>query len=78
MVENDYLMVTIRDINLICQHFKTYALIEGEKRRRKITKARRRKGVLEVRIGHHAESCVETSSKQASKDTKPIASSPPD
>lgn len=55
MVENDYLMVTIRDINLICQHFKTYALIEGEKRRRKITKARRRKGVLEVRTASRDE-----------------------
>jgi hypothetical protein len=48
-MENTYLMVTVRDINLLCQHYKTYAQIEGETRRRKINRARRRKGILEVR-----------------------------
>jgi len=50
-----YTLVTVRDINLLCQHFKTYAQIEGETRRRKITKARRRKGILEVRTEAHDE-----------------------
>lgn len=49
MTEEEYLMVTVRDINLLCQHFKTYAQIEGQTRRRKITRVRRRNGVLEVR-----------------------------
>lgn len=48
-MEKAYLMVTIRDINLLCQHYKTYAQLEGETRRRKINHARRRKGILEVR-----------------------------
>lgn len=61
---NAYLMVTVRDINLLCQHFKTYARIEDEKRRRRITKARRRKGVLEVRTASSDEwigsvACIE-------------------
>lgn len=50
-----YLMVTVRDINLLCQHFKTYALIEGQTRRRKITRIRRRKGILEVRTASRDE-----------------------
>lgn len=50
-----YLMVTVRDINLLCQHFKTYAGIEGQTRRRRITRARRRKGVLEVRTASRDE-----------------------
>ncbi|MEO8973359.1 MAG: hypothetical protein ABI406_17370 [Ktedonobacteraceae bacterium] len=50
-----YLMVTVRDINLLCQHFKTYAQIEGQTRRRKIMRARRRKGVLEVRTASRDE-----------------------
>jgi hypothetical protein len=63
-VENAYLLVTVRDINLLCQHFKTYAQIEGEKRRRRITKARRRKGILEVRTAARDEwiqnvTCIE-------------------
>ena len=48
-MEKAYLLVTVRDINLLCQYYKTYAQIEGQTRRRKITRARRRKGVLEVR-----------------------------
>ena len=42
-------LVNVRDINLLCQHYKTYAQIEGVARRRKITRARRQNGVLEVR-----------------------------
>jgi len=52
---NAYLMVTVRDLNLLCQHYKTYALIEGETRRRKINHARRRKGILEVRTAARDE-----------------------
>ena len=48
-MEKAYVLVNVRDINLLCQHYKTYAQIEGITRRRKITRARRRKGVLEVR-----------------------------
>ena len=48
-MEKAYTLVTVRDINLLCQHFKTYAKIEEQARRRKITKVRRRSGVLEVR-----------------------------
>ncbi len=38
-------LVTVRDMNALRQHYKTYAQIEGQTRRRKITRARRRKGV---------------------------------
>lgn len=55
MTEEEYLMVTVRDINLLCQHFKTYAQIEGQTRRRKITRARRRNGILEVRTASRDE-----------------------
>jgi hypothetical protein len=44
-MEKAYLLVTVRDINLLCQHYKTYAQIEGETSRRKINRARKRKGV---------------------------------
>jgi len=54
-MEKAYLLVTVRDINLLCQHYKTYAQIEGETRRRKINRARRRKGVLEVRTAARDE-----------------------
>ncbi len=54
-MEKDYALVTVRDINLLCQHFKTYAQIEGQTRRRRITKARRRKGILEVRTASRDE-----------------------
>ena len=54
-MEKAYLMVTVRDINLLCQHYKTYAQIEGETRRRKINRARRRKGILEVRTAARDE-----------------------
>lgn len=54
-MENAYLMVTVRDINLLCQHYKTYAQIEGETRRRKINHARKRKGILEVRTAARDE-----------------------
>ncbi len=48
-MEKAFALVTVRDINLLCQHYKTYAQIEGQTGRRKITQARRRKGILEVR-----------------------------
>jgi hypothetical protein len=49
-MEPAYTVVNVRDINLICQEYgKVYALIEGETRRRKINRARRRQGVLEIR-----------------------------
>lgn len=32
-MEETYLMVTVRDINLLCQHFKTYAQVEDQTRR---------------------------------------------
>ena len=54
-MEKAYALVTIRDINLLCQHYKTYAQIEGWARRRKITRARRRNGVLEVRTAARDE-----------------------
>jgi hypothetical protein len=49
MMEKAHALVNVRDINLICQYYKTYAQIEGVARRRKITRARRRNGILEVR-----------------------------
>ena len=48
-------LVNARDINLICHSDKTYAQIEGMMRRRKITRARRRNGVLEVRTASRDE-----------------------
>jgi hypothetical protein len=51
-----YALVNVRDINMICQEYgKVYAFIEGETRRRKINRARRRQGVLEVRTVAHDE-----------------------
>ncbi len=50
-----FALVNDRDINMLCQYYKTYALIEGQTRRRKITRARRRKGVLEVRTAARDE-----------------------
>ena len=55
MMEKAHALVNVRDINLLCQHYKTYAQIEGQARRRKITRARRRKGVLEVRTAARDE-----------------------
>ena len=55
MMDKAFALVTVRDINLLCQHFKTYAQIEGQARRQKITKVRRRKGVLEVRTAARDE-----------------------
>ena len=54
-MEKAYALVNVRDINAICQHYKTYAQIEGETRRRKINRARRRRGVLEVRTAARDE-----------------------
>ena len=54
-MEKAYALVNVRDINALCQHYKTYAQIEGQARRRKITRARRRKGVLEVRTAARDE-----------------------
>lgn len=48
-------LVNVRDINLLCQHYKTSAQIEGMARRRKITRARRRNGILEVRTAARDE-----------------------
>ena len=41
--------VIVRDVNRICQYESVYALVEGETRRRKINRARKRQGVLEIR-----------------------------
>jgi hypothetical protein len=54
-VEKARALVNVRDINLICQYYKTYAQIEGVTRRRKITRARRRNGILEVRTAARDE-----------------------
>ena len=54
-MEKAYALVNVRDINALCQHYKTYAQIEGETRRRKINHARRRKGILEVRTAARDE-----------------------
>ena len=54
-MEKAYAWVNVRDINMLCQYYKTYAQIEGQTRRRKITRARRRKGVLEVRTAARDE-----------------------
>ncbi len=48
-MEKAHALVNVRDVDLLCQHYKTYAQIESQARRRKINRARRRKGVLEVR-----------------------------
>jgi hypothetical protein len=42
-------LVIVRDVNRTCQYESVYALIEGETRPRKINRARRRQGVLEIR-----------------------------
>ena len=49
MMEKAHALVNVRDMNLICQYYKTCAQLEGVARRRKITRARRRNGILEVR-----------------------------
>ena len=54
-MEKAYALVTVRDINPVCQHYKTYAQIEGRASRRKITRARRRNGILEARTAAHDE-----------------------
>ena len=54
-MEKAFALVNVRDINLLCQHYKTYAQIEGRATRRKITRARRRNGVLEVRTAARDE-----------------------
>src|SRR5450755_313101 len=49
-------LLNVRDINMICQEYgDIYALIDGEKRRRKINRARRRQGVLEIRTAARDE-----------------------
>ncbi len=51
-----YALLTVRDINLICQEYgDAYALVEGETRRHKINRARRRQGVLEARTAARDE-----------------------
>jgi len=54
-MEKAHALVNVRDINLLGQHYKTYAQIEGVARRRKITRARRRNGVLEERTAARGE-----------------------
>ena len=54
-MEKAHVLVNVRDINLICHPYKTYAQIEGMIRRRKITRARRRNSVLEVRTAARDE-----------------------
>ena len=54
-MEKAYALVNVRDINALCQYYKTYAQIEGRARRRKITRARRRNGILEVRTAARDE-----------------------
>jgi hypothetical protein len=54
-MEKAYALVNVRDINLLCQHYKTYAQIEDRAARREITRARRRNGVLEVRTAARYE-----------------------
>jgi hypothetical protein len=50
MMGQAHALVNVRDINMICQEYgKVCALVEGETRRRKINRARRRQGILEVR-----------------------------
>jgi hypothetical protein len=49
-------LVNVRDINMICQEYPpVYACVEGEARRRKINRARRRQGVLEIRTAARDE-----------------------
>ena len=49
-MEQAHALVQVRDINLLCQEYgNVYALIEGETRRRKINRARRSQGALQVR-----------------------------
>ena len=49
-MEQAHALVHVRDINLLCQEYgNVYAFVEGETRCRKIKRARRRRGVLEVR-----------------------------
>jgi len=64
VMEKARALVHVRDINLICHYYKTYAQIEGMTRRRTITRARRRNGVLEVRTASRDEwiqpvTCIE-------------------
>lgn len=42
-------LLMIRDVNRTCQSERVYALIEGETRLRKINRARKRQGVVEIR-----------------------------
>ena len=57
-MEKAFASVSVRDINLLCQHYKTYAQIEGRATRRKITRARRRNGVLEVKTAQTRDEWV--------------------
>ena len=55
MMEKAHALVNVRDINLICQYYKTYTQIEGRARRQKVTRARRRNGILQVRTAARDE-----------------------
>jgi hypothetical protein len=54
-MEKAYALVTVGDIDLLCQRYKTYVQIEGLARGRKITRARGRNGVLEVSTAVRSE-----------------------
>jgi len=42
MDQRAHALVNVRDINLLCQYYKTYAQIEGWSRHRKITRAQKK------------------------------------
>ncbi len=55
MDQQAHALVHVRDINLLCQYYKTYAQIEGWSRHRKITRARRKNGILQVKTASRDE-----------------------
>jgi hypothetical protein len=55
MDQQAHALVHVRDINLLCQYYNTYAQIEGWSRHRKITRARRKNGILQVKTASRDE-----------------------
>ena len=50
------IVLAVRDVNLLCREFgNVYALVAGETHRRKIHRARRWQGVLEIRTAARDE-----------------------
>jgi len=49
LMELPHGLLIVRDVNRICQSVSVYALIEGETHPRKINRARKQQGVLEIR-----------------------------